>query len=216
MLSETYQLAAAHDSENAAADTGNTYYWKADRQPLDAEALHDTLLFLGGNLNLDRPGPHPFPPVANWTYSAHYQFHALYPSDHRGVYLMVQRLHPHPYLSLFNGPDTSASTASRDQSTVSLQALYLLNDPFVHEQASRFAQQIEQAAPGTSQRLEIAYERAFGRPPVSAEQERATAFLNAYAQQSAREGATPESQRHDAWTALARALFASNEFIYLD
>lgn len=216
MLSETYQLAAEDDSASADADTGNTYYWRADRQPLDAEALRDTLLYLGGNLNLDRPGPHPFPPVESWRFSAHHQFHALYPSEHRSVFLMVQRLHPHPYLSLFNGPDTSASTASRDQSTVSLQALYLLNNPFVHDQAARFARQIEQATPGTPERITLAYERAFGHPPTPAEQERAQSFLTAYGQQLATEGATAEAQSHEAWTALARALFASNAFLYLD
>ena len=61
MLSETYQLASEHDSANAAIDTGNAWYWRFDRRPLDAEALRDSLLALGGNLELDRPGPHPFP-----------------------------------------------------------------------------------------------------------------------------------------------------------
>ena len=42
------------------------------------------------------------------------EFKAVYPSDHRSVYLMVQRLHPHPYLALFNGPDPGMTTAVRD------------------------------------------------------------------------------------------------------
>ena len=111
MLSETYQLASEHDSADAAIDTGNARYWRFDRRPLDAESLRDGLLALGGNLELDRPGPHPFPPPETWTFTAHHQFKALYPSEHRSVYLMVQRLHPHPYLALFNGPDTSVTTA---------------------------------------------------------------------------------------------------------
>src|SRR5207253_4029656 len=127
------------DSSNASADTGNALYWRSDRRPLDAEALRDTMLALGGNLKLDRPGPHPFPRVESWRYTAHNQFKALYPSEHRSVYLMVQRLHPHPYLAIFNGPDTSMTTATRDSSTVALQALYLLNNPFVHEQSLKFA-----------------------------------------------------------------------------
>ena len=62
MLTETYQLASVNDSANAAIDTGNARYWRFDRRPLDAESLRDGLLALGGNLKLDRPGPHPFPP----------------------------------------------------------------------------------------------------------------------------------------------------------
>ena len=55
-----------HDSANAAIDTGNAWYWRFDRRPLDAEALRDSLLALGGNLQLDRPGPHPFPAEESW------------------------------------------------------------------------------------------------------------------------------------------------------
>ncbi len=216
MLSETYQLAAEHDSANSAADTGNTYYGRADRQALDAEALRDTLLFLGGNLQLDRPGPHPFPPTPTWRFTAHHQFKALYPSEHRSVYLMVQRLHPHPYLSLFNGPDTSASTAVRDHSTVALQALYLLNNPFVHDQAARFANRLEQDEPDASRRLDLAYARAFGRVATPAEHQRAQTFLSAYTRQLASEGATADGRSREAWSALARAMLASNEFVSLD
>ena len=82
---------------------------------------------------------------------------------------MVQRLHPHPYLALFNGPDTSVTTAVRDSSTVALQALYLLNNPFVHDQSRRFAGQLLAAEPDPSARLRLAYLRAFGRAPTEAE-----------------------------------------------
>ena len=44
---------------------------------------------------------------------------------------MTQRLLKHPYLALFDGPDTNASTDVRTRSTVPLQALYLMNNPFV-------------------------------------------------------------------------------------
>jgi hypothetical protein len=216
MLSRTYQLASEHDSADAAADTGNAYYWRADRRALDAEALRDTLLHLGGNLKLDRPGPHPFPTAESWKFSAHHQFKALYPSEHRSVYLMVQRLHPHPYLALFNGPDTSVTTAVRDQSTVALQALYLLNNPFVHDQAARFARQVTSARRDATGRVELAYARAFGRPPTAAERERAATFLRRYERQLQSEGVGPEGRSREAWTALARAMLASNEFLYVD
>src|SRR5207302_487625 len=133
-----------------------------DRRPLDAEGLRDGLLALGGNLALDRPGPHPFPKPETWAFTAHNQFKALYPSEHRSVYLMVQRLHPHPYLALFNGPDTSVTTAVRDGSTVALQALYLLNNPFVHDQSRRFAGRLIAAESDLPARLDLAYLHAFG------------------------------------------------------
>jgi hypothetical protein len=216
MLSETYQLASDHDPTDAAIDTGNARYWRFDRRPLDAESLRDALLALGGNLKLDRPGPHPFPKPETWTFTAHHQFKALYPSEHRSVYLMVQRLHPHPFLSLFNGPDTSVTTAMRDSSTVPLQALYLLNNPFVHDQAQRFAGRLIADEPEATSRLRVAYLRAFGRGPTDDERGRADDFLTRYARGLADEGLPADRREAEAWSALARALIASNEFLYVD
>jgi cytochrome c553 len=216
MLSETYQLASEHDSADAAVDTGNTGYWRFDRRPLDAEALRDSLLALGGNLRLDRPGPHPFPAVNTWRYTAHYQFKALYESEHRSVYLMVQRLHPHPYLALFNGPDTSVTTAVRDSSAVALQALYLLNNPFVHDQSLRFGRRLIAAEPNSSTRIRLAYLLAFGRAPAETEHAHASAFLARYERSLADEGVSAADRPNFAWSALARVLLASNEFLYVD
>jgi hypothetical protein len=216
MLSEVYQLASVHDSEDASVDTGNAWYWRFDRRPLDAEALRDSLLILGGNLRLDRPGPHAFPPVDTWKYTAHHQFKALYPSEHRSVYLMVQRLHPHSYLALFNGPDTSVTTAVRDSSTVALQALYLLNNPFVHDQSRRFVARLLAAESDPSARLRLAYLWAFGREPAEADQRRTDQFLARYERSLADEGVPADRRALEAWAGLARALLASNEFLYVD
>ena len=216
MLSETYQLASEYESVDASIDTGNSRYWKFDRRPLDAESLRDSLLVLGGNLKLDRPGPHPFPPTNTWTFTAHTQFKALYPSEHRSVYLMVQRLHPHPYLALFNGPDTSVTSASRDESALALQALYLLNNPFVHEQSRRFAEHLAAAEPDFAARLKLAYVRAFGREPNAFERQKAGDFLARYGQSLLNEGVPADRRDAATWAALTRALLASNEFLYVD
>jgi hypothetical protein len=216
MLSKTYQLACVDDPANDAIDSGNAWYWRADRRPLDAEALRDALLALGGTLDLSRPGPHPFPPKEKWRYTAHHQFKALYDSDHRSVYLMVQRLHPHPYLKLFNGPDTSMTTAVRDEASVPLQALYLLNNPLVHRQAEGFARALIAREPEPASRVRLAYRLAFARPPTEAEQARALDFLERYARSLDADGSPPEGRAPAAWAALARALLASNEFLFVD
>ena len=93
---------------------------------------------------------------------------------------MVQRLHPHPYLALFNGPDTSLSTAVRDDAFLPLQALFLLNSPFVHEQAGRFARSLIEQEPDPRARVRLAYLRAYARPPSDEEQDRSAAHLRQY------------------------------------
>jgi hypothetical protein len=216
MHSKTYQLAATVETANAEADTGNTWYWRFDRHTLDAEALRDTLLVLANRLDPSRPGPHPFPAPASWHFTAHHQYKAVYDSNHRSVYLMVQRLHPHPYLAIFNGPDTSMSTAVRDGSSVPLQALFLLNSAFVHDQAARFARSLINERCDIGQRLRLAFMRVYGRPPSATEQDRAMDYIRKYEQALAAEGTATEHREVESWSSLARALLTSNEFIYVD
>jgi hypothetical protein len=216
MLSKTYQLASAVDIANDQADTSNAWYWRSERRALDAEALRDSLLDLAGNLDRSRPGPHPFPPARSWRFTAHHQFKAVYSSKHRSVYLMVQRLHPHPYLAIFNGPDTSMSTAVRDGSAVPLQALFLLNSPFVHEQAAGFAQALIDQEPDPRARVRLAYLRAYARPATAEESDRSIEFLNGYEKAVSAEGVALERRAIESWSSLIRMILASNEFIYVE
>ena len=46
---------------------------------------------------------------------------------------MSQRIQRHPFLALFDGADPNASTAASGRTTPT-QALFFMNDPFVHAQ----------------------------------------------------------------------------------
>ncbi len=217
MLSKTYQLSSAHDDDGAERDTANTWYWRFNRRRLEAEPLRDTLLMLGGSLDLARPGPHPFPEPSTWKFTAHHQFNqASYPSNHRSVYLMVQRLHAHPYLALFNGADPSLSTAVRDNSTVPLQSLFLLNNERTHQQATQFARRLLADESDPAARVRLAYLLAYARSPSAEETSKAVSYLDRYVQVLEQEGVAPERRAEEAWLAFARAIIASNELIYVD
>jgi hypothetical protein len=217
MLSRTYQLSSELDASNASKDSGNTWYWRFDRRWLDAESLRDATLALGGTLDLTRAGPHPFPPVSTWRFTAHKQFNQVcYPSNHRSVYLMVQRLHAHPYLSLFNGPDASLSTAMRDTSTVPLQALFLLNDEMIHKASAGFAQALNVQQRDPAARLRLAFLSALARPPSQAEQVRLLGFLEQYERTLRAEGCATEKLEAESWSALARTILRSNEYFFVD
>ena len=123
------------------------------------------MLAVSGKLDETPPGPHPFPPIETWHWTQHDAFKAVYPSNHRSVYLMTQRLVKHPYLAIFDGPDTNVSTEARPRSTVPLQALYLMNNPFVQEQAAGLARRLIAAhRPTATHRIELAYQLAWSRP----------------------------------------------------
>jgi hypothetical protein len=215
MLSRTYQLASARSEDAITRDANNELLSSFPRRRLDAESIRDTLLVLGGNLDTTPSGPHPFPPQTEWKFTQHNPFKAVYESRRRSVYLMTQRIQRHPFLAIFDGADPAASTPVRTTSTTPLQALFLLNDRFVHEQARAFASRVIRAAGDDATRLTFAYESALGRAPDRTELERAHQFL-ADARERLRESSTPETLETESWTALARVIFRLNEFVYLD
>ena len=97
-----------------------------------------------------------------------------------------------------------------------LQALFLLNSVFVHDQAARFARSLINERCDIGQRLRLAFMRVYGRPPSAKEQDRATDYVRNYEQALAAEGTATEHREVESWSSFARALLASNEFIYVD
>ncbi len=216
LCSRAYQRDSGFDAANAAKDPDNRCYWRFDRHRLDAEAIRDSLLALGGHLALDRPGTHPFPPIAQWNWTQHTPFKAVYPSNHRSVYLMTQRLQRHPFLALFDGPDTNHTTDARPTSIVPLQALYALNNAFVGEQAEGFGQRLLAASPDAHVRLGLAYELAWGRPPNQDEEANAKEYIRRFGEALVAAGAPTERRELENWTSFARVLLMANEFLYVD
>jgi hypothetical protein len=216
VLSKTYQLSSFAEEAAALRDPANRWYGRADRRRLDAEAIRDALLAASGNLDRKRPGPHPFPPIDQWTWTQHNPFKDVYPSRHRSVYLMTQRFQRHPYLGLFDGPDTNTSTEQRTTSTVPQQALFLMNNPFMAEQAEGFARRLIAASNDVRLRIELAHELAWSRPAKPVEAEKGMQYLEQYATQLRAAGVPAARLELETWTSYARVLLSANEFVYLD
>jgi hypothetical protein len=216
VLSRTYQLAASEDPIAVSADPNNELLWRHSRRRIDAESLRDALLFLGGNLDFSTAPGHPFPPQREWDFTQHKQFRAVYETNRRSVYLMAQRIQRHPFMAIFDGPDTGASTGSRMTSTTTLQALFLLNDPLVHDQACRIAARIGATSQEDTIRLNAAYELLFNRPASEDELKTATAYLAVLREKLATAGLSDTQRDAQAWESLTRALLRTNEFVYVD
>jgi hypothetical protein len=216
LSSRTYQLSGAHDDHNAALDPSNRWLWRFERRRLDAEAIRDAMLAVSGQLDLRRPSAQPFPAIEEWRWTQHSAFKAVYPTDRRSVYLMTQRLVKHPYLAIFDGPDTNTSTDVRALSTVPLQALFLMNNPFVQDQAAALARRLIDRATDPESRLELAWQLAWNRPPSSRELERARRFLRSCAAELAGAGTPADRLEAEAWTSLARIMLTANEFLYVE
>jgi len=105
---------------------------------------------------------------------------------------------------VFDAANPNLVVAQREVTTVPAQALFLMNSPFVQDQAKGLANQLRDA-PGLDDagRIDLGYRLAFGRPATSAEKERGGKFL----------GDKPTAA---GWTEFCHALLASAEFLYLD
>ena len=227
MLSHVYQLssndlAAASTNPQSAIrnpqseDANNTWLWRFNRRRLDAEEIRDAMLAVSGALDRNTTDAHPFPPESSWRYSQHNPFVAAYEHNGRGVYLMQQRIRAHPQLSIFDGADTNAALGQRVPSTTPLQALFMMNDPFVHKQADNFAVRVGMAFAEDAKRIEYAYRLAFGRQPSADEISKGLAYLRDIRSDLAAIKLPDEEQTRAALASYLRVLLSSSEFIFVD
>jgi mono/diheme cytochrome c family protein len=197
----TYQRASAVP---APSDPENRWLSHYSRRRLAAEELRDSLLSTAGQLDLTSGEGHPFPEEKSWSFSQHAPFNAVYTTNRRSTFLMVQRQRRHPYLALFDGADPNASTPTRQSTAVPTQALYFINDPFFHAQAAGLAGMLANDSSDEARVREL-YRTLFQREPSPRELERAHRFLESY-----------PGEMMEKWSALTRILLASNEFLFVE
>jgi hypothetical protein len=216
MLSQTYQQASADNALGLRLDPNNDLLWKFNRQRLDAEAVRDSLLALSGDLDLSVGGAHPFPAESKWDFTQHSAFTAAYPTRQRSVYLMQQRIRKDPFFAVFDGTDQNASTAERSLSTTPLQALFFMNDSFAHAEAAQFGWRLVEDWPKGPKRIDALYRLTYGRPPRREEIRELENYLASFLRQTAGMKITVEKREDMAWASVARAVFGSNEFMFVE
>jgi hypothetical protein len=220
LSSHIYQIAARYDSPDtqraAAVDPNNELFWCVNRRRLSAEEIRDSLLAVSGGLDRTPGGPHPFPLEEDWRYTQHKPFVADYETRRRSVYLMQQRIRRQPYLEVFDGADTNATTPIRPVSTTAVQALYLMNSPLVHEEADRFAVRVGLAKREDRERIDYAHRLAFGRAATADEMAAGERYLAEASAALARSELARDEQPRAALASYLRVLLASNEFLHVE
>ncbi|MCX7394576.1 MAG: PSD1 and planctomycete cytochrome C domain-containing protein [Planctomycetales bacterium] len=218
MFSATYQQSSVADATQTQAttrpDAGRDFYTRFQRRRLDAEEIRDAILAVSGALDATPGREHPFPSPISWKYTQHSPFSAVYDHNKRSIYLMTQRLKRHPFLSLFDGADPNASTADRLGTTVPAQALFFLNDPFVHTNSEKWATRLQTGNEDHAQQIEQAWRDAVGRTPSEGERNDAREFLLAYRTELI--SAKMDNVEVRSLAAYLRTLIGSNEFLYVD
>ena len=209
LTSRSYRLSADPASQLKGRDPENIYLTHQRRSRLDAESIRDSMLHLSGDLDATpMTEPHPFPKRTGWSFTQHHPFKDSYASNRRSVYLMTKRLTADRYFQTFDGPDRNVCTQSRDQSITALQALYFVNNDFLHEQADHLAKRIPDEDDATV--LKILFQRILQRVPNQLETEWFQEHLHNT------RSLAKESDPTEAWSSVIRSLFRLNEFIYID
>ncbi len=153
MLSSVYQLSADNDPADFAKDSGNRFYWRANKHRMDAEEIRDSLLSVSGMLE-----PKLFGPSKDLTPDL----------ARRTVYGKVSRYHLDEYLALFDFPSPATSAEKRFSTNVPLQRLFFMNSDFVQQQGELVAKRVLEE-PTNADRIKKTYRIVFGRMPTDAE-----------------------------------------------
>jgi len=202
LTSYTYRQSSALNPEAAKIDAGNRLLWRMSPRRLEVEAVRDSVLAIAGTLNPQTGGPG----FEDFTYKQEYApVYRYITADkpalwRRTVYRYVVRTTQNEFLQVLDCSDPSVLTPVRNRTTTALQALALLNNPFMVEQAGHFATRLrKEAGNDIDAQIKQAFAFAFGRPAATEEIIAARALVQSHSLE-----------------ALCRMLLNANEFVYVD
>jgi uncharacterized protein DUF1553 len=125
-------------------------------------------------------------------------------------------LKKHPFFEVFDGADTNMSVGVRSLSTTPLQALFLMNNPFIYEQADQLAIRIGMAYDTMPGRVDYAFRLAYGRPAKPEEIKEAIAYIDKTKVQLQTLKIPNEKYIRMALASFCHVLLSSDEFLYVD
>jgi hypothetical protein len=204
MLSATYRQSSAYNPQYAKSDADNHFLWRMNRTRLDAESVRDSVMAVSGVLDLKMGGPGFELFRFKDDHSPIYDHSAVEKINspaamRRTVYRFVVRSVPNPFLDCLDCADPNINTPVRNTTLTALQALALMNDPFIIKQSEAFAKRLSGLHTDIAGQINAVYNLALGRPATKGE----IAALSAYA------------GKHGLANAC-RLIFNTNEFVFVD
>lgn len=215
VLTRAFQMASVPSAKSKLVDPANRLLQYYPSRRMTAESIRDTLLAVSGRLDRTLYGqsidPHRIKPTPERQLFGG----PLDGNGRRSVYTKITLMEGPAFLSSFNFPDPKSSQGRRDVTNVPIQALTMLNDPFVVEMASFWAKRlVAENDKDTSTRLTRMFDTALGRSPSSSE---LTQFNRFVLELQTLHGvqATDTLQNATIWKDVAHTLFNLKEFIYV-
>jgi len=193
LTSAAYRQGSTPTAVATTADPQNRLWWHVPPRKLEAEAVRDSLLAVGGTLDPKMYGP--------GTLDEN--------SARRSIYLTVKRSRLLPMLQAFDAPEPIQSVGERQSTTATTQALMMMNSRLVRDQAEKLARVVRPAATAdVSQTVDKAYRVALGRLPADDERNRMADFIL--------RGADGGKGLDTATADFCQVMLGLNEFLYID
>jgi hypothetical protein len=186
---------------------------------LEAEAIRDSLLESSGRLLQSMYGPSVPVHLTSFMEGRGRPGHSgsLDGDGRRSLYLNVRRNFLEPMFLAFDMPVPFSTMGRRNISNVPAQALTLMNDPMVVEQARRWAVRLMMIDGQTSPaRLDQLYLIAFARRPTEQEARACLEFLHSQKQRQLSGNAHDESAEIRAWSDLCHVIINMKEFTFVE
>ena len=219
MTSSAYQMSSQPaDAKAEEKDPNNDLLHRMRVRRLEGEAIRDAALAVSGRLNPAMFGP-PVPVHLTPFLDGRGRPGSSGPLDgdgRRSVYNEVRRNFLPAIMLAFDTPIPASTVGRRSVSNVPAQALILMNDPFVAEQAHLWAKRLlSRPADSPEQRIAAMYGSAFSRPPAATELAEALLFLE---EQGTAYGLADQARFADerVWADLGHVLFNVKEFVFVN
>lgn len=210
VLSATYrQNSVVLNDAARKKDPSNSLLWRQNRRRLEGEAIRDSILSASGRLEESKWGPGVFVPLPpelkermtiknqpSWTPSSGPEIRK------RSIYIFQRRQLEVPFLTVLDAPVFQTSCERRAQSTTPVQALSLLNDPFVTAESQALAERLRNQSSDPREQITLAFRSILSRKPTTQELESTARFLI--------------NEPKYGLAEVCRVLFNTNEFAYVD
>ncbi len=201
--STAYRQVSCTRAGCSTVDGDNALLWRMNRRRLDAEALHDTVLWIAGRMDLKMGGPSDRQFGFEDDHSPRYQYSSFDlgspMAQRRAIYRHLVRSVPDPFYECMDCADASLLVPLRTTTLTPQQALVLLNDRFMLEGSAWFAERLNRSSTDAQEQVCEAFARALGREPTKGELPNLLELVKAHGLEN-----------------LCRAVFNLNEFAFVD
>jgi hypothetical protein len=214
-LTRAFQMSNQPSSAVLEIDPQNRLLQHYPARRMEAEGVRDSILAASGRLD------HALYGMSVQPYrEKEYADRRLFPgpldgNGRRSIYIKNNLMEGPKFLAAFNFPGGKVTQGRRDVTNVPAQALALLNDPFVLEQASVWSHKLVTRTNDTvASRIDAMFLTALNRLPTLEEKSRFEETVRLFAElhQVPSEGVLSSQI---VWKEISHVLFNVNEFIYI-